>query len=59
MSDRAYENVWAMCNNTLRILMFACIAVYSQKWWVVLFSILFLTTVRTEKVAGNQAIKED
>ena len=59
MSDRAYENVWAMCNNTLRILMFACIAVYSQKWWVVLFSALFLTTVRKEKMGDNQVVKED
>lgn len=59
MSDRVYENVWMMCNNTLRILMFACIAVFSQKWWVVLFSVLFLSTVRTEKMGDDQVVKGD
>ena len=32
-----------MANNTLRILIFGLLAIAFNKWWIVLFSALFLT----------------
>ena len=41
--EKLEQRKYLMVNNTLRILIFGLLAIVFNKWWIVLFSGLFLT----------------
>jgi len=43
MSELEKRRIATMCNNTVRIIGFVILAAAFGKWWISLFSILFLT----------------
>ena len=43
MKELLEQRKYIMINNTLRLLIFAILAVCFDKWWIVLFSALFST----------------
>jgi len=49
MSEKLKQRKAMMLNNTMRILIFAILAILFNKWWVVLFSGLFLIYEKDEK----------
>ena len=42
MSEILKQRIWIMINNTIRIICFAALAAYFNKWWIVLFAGLFV-----------------
>lgn len=42
MSETLKQRIWMMINNTIRIICFAALAAYFNKWWIVLFAYLFI-----------------
>lgn len=43
MSEQLRQNIVMMLSNTIRILMFGVLAIIFNKWWIILFSALFLS----------------
>ena len=41
--DKLKQRIAMMINNTLRIGIFCVLAVVFNHWWIILFSVLFLT----------------
>ena len=46
---RKYEPLFATIINCVSIITFAVLAIHFDKWWIVLFSALFLFTAKSEK----------
>lgn len=43
------QNIVLFIGNTIRIIAFVILAIYFEKWWIVLFSGLFLAYFKDEK----------
>lgn len=43
MSEQLRQNIVMMLSNTIRIFMFGVLAIIFNKWWIILFSALFLS----------------
>ena len=54
MSERLKNNISLAAFNTIRIAIFAVLAIVFQKWWIVLFSGLFLLENKYEKEMNNE-----
>lgn len=46
-----------MFNNTLKIMCFTLLALAFKQWWIVLFSLLFLSSFKANK--KTEEVKED
>lgn len=42
MSEKLKQQIAMLCNNTVRIAVFGILAIIFGKWWIILFSGLFL-----------------
>lgn len=50
MNERLEQRKAMMLNNTMRILIFAILAILFNKWWIVLISGLFLIYEKEEQL---------
>ena len=48
------QRKYLMVNNTIRILIFGLLAIFFNKWWIVLFSALFLVYEKDESEKINK-----
>ena len=49
MEDRLKQQKYMLISNTIRVLGFIVLAMFFGKWWIVLFSALFLTYIDDDK----------
>ena len=49
MSEKLKQNIALLISNTIRVLAFIGLAIYFDKWWIVLLSGLFLSYEKDEK----------
>lgn len=49
MNEKVEQRKAMMLNNTLRIIVFAVLALLFDKWWIILVSALFLIYEKDEK----------
>ena len=54
MSERTKNNILLAAFNTIRIAIFAVLAIVFQKWWIVLFSGLFLLQNKYKEGDNNE-----
>jgi len=54
MNEKLEQRKAMMINNTLRIMLFAILAFLFNKWWIVLFSGLFLVCEKDERNGGAE-----
>lgn len=50
-------SIWLMICNTIRIACFVGLAMFFDKWWIALFSALFLVSLDNKQVDKGDNIK--
>lgn len=49
MSEILKQQIALLISNTIRIALFVMLAIAFEKWWIALFSVLFLTSTKENK----------
>lgn len=52
MSDKLIQQIALLISNTVRVLAFIGLAMFFGKWWIALFSALFLTYAKEDQTNG-------
>lgn len=53
MSEKLKQQILVITTNILKLIGFIILAIHFQKWWLVLISILFMTSIEYEKDNKN------
>lgn len=54
MNEMVKQRIAMMANNTVRIIVFALLAIVFKHWWIVLFSALFLIYEKDDRKDGAE-----
>ena len=53
MSEELKQQILVITTNILKLIGFIILAIYFQKWWLVLISILFMSSIEYKKDNKN------